>query len=221
VRDRARRLGPALALQTTTDDGDVGRDALGGDARRLELTGRPWTTVHQVHGAVAVVADGPGGRLDADADAIVTTAVDTPIAVFGADCSLIGLSSPEGVIAVAHAGWRGLAAGVIRTAAETMRALGATRLDVAVGPMIHPECYPFGAADLAGVVAALGDEVRATTPSGEPALDLPRGVARALDDVGATRALTLGRCTACEGGWYSFRARRDQARHALVLWRPA
>jgi hypothetical protein len=220
VGEGARWLGPALALQTAADDGDVGRDAPDGDSRRRALAGRPWTTVHQVHGNGVVVVDGPRGRLEDDADAIVTAAPDTPIAVFGADCSLIGFSSPEGVTAVAHAGWRGLAAGVIPAVADAMRTLGATRLEVAVGPMIHPECYPFGADDLDEVAAVLGDEVRATTPSGEPALDLPRGVTAALVAVGAEIAFTVGGCTACGGPWFSHRARRDVARHALVLWRP-
>jgi YfiH family protein len=221
VRNRAHPLGPALALQTVASDGDLGRDASDAAIRQRRLTGSAWTTVHQVHGARVVVVDGPNGRLDIESDGIVTAATDTPIAVLGADCSLIALASPEGVIGVAHAGWRGLAAGVISSVAAEMRLLGATSLEAAVGPMIHPECYPFGAEDLDRVAVVLGDRIRSTSTTGELALDLPGGVARALADIGATTSVTLGRCTACEGGWYSFRARRDRARHALVVWRPA
>jgi copper oxidase (laccase) domain-containing protein len=100
-----------------------------------------------------------------------------------------------------------------------MRALGATEIDAAVSPMIHPECYPFGAEDLDRVAGLLGDGVRSVTSSGAVALDLPRGVADALATEGVQVRHTLGGCTACEGGWYSYRARGEIARHALVISR--
>jgi YfiH family protein len=217
---RAVALGPALLIQTRASDGDVGRDAPGAQGRWTTLVGRPWTTAVQVHGRDVITVEGPVSGPVGEADGIVTAASDTPIAMFGADCALVAFSSPEGVIGVAHAGWRGLAAGIIPAEAASMRSLGASALEVAVSPMIHPECYEFGAADLDAVAALLGDRVRATTSSGAGALDLPSGVSDALDRVGAVRQATLGGCTAHEEGWFSFRARRQTERHALVLWRP-
>jgi YfiH family protein len=221
VGDRALALGRAWVLQTTASDGDLGREAPEVVARQTALTAVRWTTVQQVHGARVVVVDRPDGRLEQDADGIVTAAYDTPIAMMGADCSLIAFASPEGVTGVAHAGWRGLAAGVVAAVAEQMRLLGATAIEAAVGPMIHAECYAFGRDDLDRVAGVLGDAVRSTTTDGELALDLPAGVAHALDDAGVTRALTLGRCTACEGGWFSYRARIESERHALAVWLPS
>jgi YfiH family protein len=221
VDGRVLALGRSRLLQTTAGDGDFGRDAPGTPARQEALTGQVWTTVHQVHGADVVVVDRPRGRLELDADGIVTAAQDVPIAMMGADCSLIAFASPEGVTGIAHAGWRGLAAGVVAAVAEQMRLLGATSIEAAVGPMIHAECYAFGGEDLDRVAGVLGAGVRSTTAAGELALDLPAGVARALDDAGVTRACTLGRCTACEGGWFSYRARAESERHALAIWWPS
>ena len=159
--------------------------------------------------------------MDLDADAILTTATDLPIAMFGADCALIALVSDEGVIAIVHAGWRGLVQGVVERTVEAMRARGASGIHAYCSPMIHPECYEFSPADLDGLAARLGESVRAKTRWGSAALDLPRGVEDALFRAGVRGLESLGGCTACEGGWFSFRARGDDARHALVVWRSA
>ncbi len=216
----------AEAVQTARIDGDFARGAPNGIRRQLELTRSTWTTVRQVHGSAVLTVGHSAGADAGDADGIVTAEPNVPLAVVGADCALVALSSPEGVIGVAHAGWRGLAAGVIGATAGAMRALGATRLDAVVGPMIHPECYPFGAADLDRLAGLLGPGVRGATRDGDPAFDLPAAVATALDGAGVVRTATLGGCTACEEGstpgaprWFSHRARGDLGRHALVIWR--
>ena len=172
-----------------------------------------------MHGDRVVVVDAPSGSLPVDADASVTIAARTPVAVLGADCALVGLASPEGPVAVAHAGWRGALAGVLERTVEQMRLLGAVEVVAALGPCIHPECYEFGEADLDRVAGRFGDEVRATASTGRPALDLPRVVERSLARVGVARPTALAGCTACGGPWYSHRARGEVARHALVVWR--
>lgn len=188
--------------------------------RRLRAhVDRPWTFVHQVHGARVVVVDEPTGALVEDGDAVVSRSPDACLAVLGADCALVGLASPEGIIGAAHAGWRGLVAGVLEQAVTAMRDLGAGEVTAVLGPCIHAECYEFGADELDEVAAVLGAEVRAATPAGRPALDLVRGVRRALDGVGVRLAAEIGGCTACEGHWYSHRARAESSRHALAIWR--
>jgi YfiH family protein len=193
-------------------------DAVGAPERRRHIYDRPWTTTRQVHGARVVVIDSPQGALTLEADAIVTPAANVPIAMLGADCALIAFSSPEGVVAVVHAGWKGLVHGVIEATVAELRVLGATEITAACSPMIHPECYEFSPADLDAVVATLGEGVRGHTSAGRPALDLPAGVTQALHRAGVTQAKSLGGCTACEGDWFSFRARKDQGRHALLCW---
>jgi YfiH family protein len=222
VADRAIWLGPAKIIQTTSDDGDVGHAAIDRDRHRIAAVGHHrWTTVHQVHGSSVVVANDRGDRSDVDADGIVTTSADLPIALFGADCPLVALASPNGVVGLAHAGWRGLVAGIIPSVVSVMREHGANEIVAAVSPMIHPECYAFGADDLVLVTRALGGSVEGRTSGGELALDLPRGVELALHRAGVDSYRSLGGCTACEPGWFSWRARRDLGRHALVAWLPA
>ncbi len=130
----------------------------------------------------------------------------TALALLGADCALVALSSPEGVRGAAHAGWRGLAAGVIEETVSEMRRAGAGEIEAVTSPAIHPECYAFSPSDLDALVALLGEEVRGHTAGGEPALDLPRGVAGALRRAGVR---DLGALAGCEPGWFlAGRARR-------------
>lgn len=169
-----------------------------------------WATVHQVHGAVTVVADRPGPL--GDADAIVTTTPALRIAVRVADCAPIALLA-DGVVGVVHAGWRGLAAGVIPATLDAMRELGAGDIRAVLGPCIHAECYEFGVDELDGIAAQLGDEVRGTTSWGTPALDVVAAVRTFLPDVEDESV-----CTGCSPDHWSHRARGDQERQAVVAW---
>jgi YfiH family protein len=202
-------------------DGDVRSNAPGATATQVRLAGMEWTTVRQVHGANVIEIDAAIGASDLAADGIVTAAADTPIAMLGADCALIALASAEGPIGIAHAGWKGLIEGVIEATVQALRGLGATEIRAACSPMIHPECYEFSPSDLDEVAARLGEHVHSTTSAGKPALDLPAGVAEALRRADVEVVVSLGGCTACEGDWFSWRARREDARHGLVCWRPA
>ena len=106
----------------------------------------------QVHGAgVAVVhhADPDPRRHDgAHADIVVSDRQDVAIAVQVADCvPLLLADGRSGAVAAAHAGWRGMAAGVPRAAVESMaRELGSRPADLvaAIGPSIGPCCYEVG-----------------------------------------------------------------------------
>lgn len=154
----------------------------------------------------------PGEHAGDEADAAVTRVPDAKLAVRTADCVPIVLEG-EGVVGVVHAGWRGLAAGIVPATIDAMG--GATR--AIVGPHIRAGCYEFGSDDLDTVAAALGDRVRATTTWGTPALDLTAAVRAALhdDDIEISDA---GACTACTDVYFSWRARKDTARFATVAW---
>lgn len=104
--------------------------------------------VHQVHGAsVVVAASGRGTRLS-PADIIVTRDTAAAIAVQAADCvPLLMADRRIGVVAAAHAGWRGLAARVPQVAIQALtREFGSRPADmvVAVGPSIGACCYEVG-----------------------------------------------------------------------------
>jgi YfiH family protein len=172
-----------------------------------------------VHGAEVVLA-GPEMAQEADADALVADDPEVALAVFSADCATVALASPEGVMGAVHAGWKGVLAGVVGTAVDAVRALGATSVFAGLGPCIRAECYEFGPSDLDRVAAAVGPEVRATTRWGTAALDLPAAVAAALAASGADLVAADRTCTGCSPNHYSYRAAGSVERQALLVWRP-
>lgn len=212
--------GGATVCCTAASDGDLAAsDPATLAARRAAIIDRPWTSLRQVHGAGVVVVRDAGDGVGVEADAAVSADGDVALAVLTADCAPVALASPEGVIGVAHAGWRGLVAGVIGATVDAMRALGAGEIHAVVGPCIHPSCYSFSAGDLDAAVAAGGPELRGVDRLGGPALDLPAGVVAALGRAGALVHAESGICTACSAAHWSWRARRDTARQATVIWR--
>ena len=189
------------------------------EARRRAVKDAPWTWLRQVHGDTVVTVTAPGGGAGSKADASVTDGAARVLAVLTADCAPVALAGTGGVVGAVHAGWRGLTAGVIQRAVDVVRALGATDVRAVLGPCIRPECYEFGVADLDTVAATLGEGVRGVTASGRPALDVPAAVANALDAAGVTDFEDLGVCTACSEDYFSWRARGELARQAMVVWR--
>lgn len=189
-------------------------------ARWQEIAPRPWSWLRQVHGAGVVAVGEPGGGAGQRGDGLVSAHFGACLAVFTADCAPVALASPEGVMGVAHAGWRGLLAGVVGTTVRAMRALGATDVVAGLGPCVHPGCYEFSARDLDMVAAALGDAARGETAAGRPALDLPGAVRAALAAAGAELVAEVDSCTACSPDLFSHRAGADRARQAVVVWRP-
>lgn len=226
--DQALPLGPAKVRFTGRRHGDMGH---GGqyvfevsaevEARRRAVVDLPWVWLRQVHGHRVVTAARAGDGAGSRADAAVTAQAGCPLAVLTADCAPVALASEEGVVGAVHAGWAGLAGGVVQRTVEEMVALGA-RADSIVGllgPCIRPECYEFGDSDLALVASRLGDGVRSRTTRGRPALDIPAAVRAALGAAGVTTLEDVGACTACSDDYFSWRARRDKERQAMVVWR--
>jgi len=190
--------------------------------RQLAATGRPWVLVDQVHGTDVHRADvhRPMGHGDASvrADVLVATAPSSPaLAVWAADCAPVALIGHGGTMVLAHAGWRGLAAGVLDVAVDALQDDPVSH--AVLGPVIHPCCYAFGVEDAArvahGVGAAVDDVV--TSLHDRPALDVPAAVAAALARRGVALDV-IGPCTGCDDRWYSHRVRGDAGRHALVAW---
>lgn len=203
-------------------EGDLRPAEPDGGGRLLALAGRPVSWLRQVHGARVVVVHGAGPVEGEEGDALVAGSPRGALAVLTADCAPLALASPEGVLAAVHAGWAGLLAGVVPAAVGAMRAMGATRIEAALGPCIRAECYEFGPADLARVADALGAAVEGVSSAGRPSLDLPAAVGSALAAAGATLVADAGVCTACEAGrYYSYRARGEAERQAMLLWRAA
>ncbi|MGI8752604.1 MAG: polyphenol oxidase family protein [Acidimicrobiales bacterium] len=200
-------------------DGDLAGSGPAVERRRQQVVGLPWTVLHQVHGHQVMVVGSPGEGSGAQADGAVTAVPGAAVAVLTADCAPVALASDEGVIGVAHAGWRGLGAGVVAETVEVMRSLGATHIQAVLGPCIRTACYPFGADDLEDVVRRTGPEVRGLDRAGHPALDVTAGVMAALRRAGVDDVDDVGTCTGCSDVHWSWRQGRDQGRQATVVWR--
>jgi polyphenol oxidase len=182
------------------------------------------TWLKQPHGAEVVVVETPGQHRGASVDAAVTATPGAVLVVRTADCAPVLMeghtADGQKVLGVAHAGWKGIAFDVIGQTVATMRSLGAVTVTGWLGPCIGPECYEFGVGQLKEFDRVLGVSIRGETSWGTPSLDLPKGVQVRLAEAGATWGGLLNgwTCTACDTSRYSFRARRDQGRHALIAW---
>jgi copper oxidase (laccase) domain-containing protein len=218
VADRTLIVGATEQTDGDLHPGRVEADVL--RRRQCGLVGSTWAMLDQHHGADVHIV-GPDvptpWPLVAAGDVLVAPAgVSVPLAVWAADCAPIVLLGADGTRVAAHAGWRGLAAGVIDAALDAVGAVDAAVL----GPCIHTCCYEFAMGDLEEVAATVGlgsDEVRGQTSWGTPALDVPATVSALL----ARRNITLdvsGPCTGCDLRFRSHRRRGDVARHAVVTW---
>jgi YfiH family protein len=190
-----------------------------GDARtdeaaraRFSAVGSPpaWAYVSQVHGARVVTATRAGHL--GDGDAIVTVTPDLAITVATADCVPIAIEG-VGFTSIVHAGWRGLAAGVIPATLAAIRRLGLTPLRAAVGPAIGPCCYEVGS----DVLDSLRSH-RATTTWGTDSVDLVGAVISQLQPLDPW---VSGRCTMTDGDLFSYRRDRTKARQVAVAWLPS
>jgi YfiH family protein len=127
--------------------------------------------------------------------------------VFVADCLPVALRGSKGV-AMVHAGWRGLAGGILAAAAEAVEATAA-----AIGPGIGPCCYEVGG-EVLGAFADLPEVARGRM------LDLPEVARQLLGRAGVERVESTGLCTSCEPELF-FSHRRDDGRtgrQAGIAW---
>lgn len=142
-----------------------------------------------------------------EADGHVVRSPDTAPLVFVADCLPVALSGPQGV-AMVHAGWRGLAGGILAAGAE---AVGAT--SAAIGPGIGPCCYEVGE-EVLGAFSELDGVAEGRM------LDLPEVARQLLARAGVERVESAGLCTSCEEELF-FSHRRDRGRtgrQAGISW---
>ena len=104
-------------------------------------------SAHQTHSATALIVDGPVADPQPQADALVTATPDLAVAVLSADCQPVLMADREaGVVAAAHAGWRGALSGILEATIAAMETLGAQRgrIHAAIGPSISQRAYEVG-----------------------------------------------------------------------------
>jgi polyphenol oxidase len=176
--------------------------------------------LEQVHGTDVCVVDGESPSTPR-ADAIVTRAANIVLAIMVADCLPVLLTTEDGsVIAAAHAGWRGLAAGVLENTVAAMETPSA-RLHAWLGPCIGLEYFEVGAEVRAAFIAA-GDDAKnfRANPQGKFQCDLV-AIARArLERIGIASVTGGQWCTAADPvRFYSHRRDQRTGRMAALLWR--
>ncbi|SDT29553.1 peptidoglycan editing factor PgeF [Pseudomonas oryzae] len=200
----------------------VGDDpaAVAENRRRLQqLLGCRPAWLSQVHGVAVVEAD-PAQVAEADASWSATPGVTCT--VMTADCLPVLFCDRAGTrVAAAHAGWRGLAAGVLEA---TVAALGCPAGEVLVwlGPAIGPQAFEVGAEVRAAFVAQHAEAAVAFVPSVNPGrfmADLYRLARIRLAAVGVTAVYGGGLCTYGDAErFYSFRREPRTGRLASLVW---
>jgi YfiH family protein len=183
-------------------------------ARVRDLVGRPLAMVRQVHGAIVHRAENvPELPNLAQGDGLVTADTDRAAVVLVADCLPVAVAG-AGAVAMLHAGWRGLSAGVVAAGLASLRQQGDGPFEAAVGPGIRACCYEVGP-EVHEAFGSYGARVRRGNN-----LDLA-AVARAqLQQAGVEVVHDVGLCTACHPELF-FSHRRDRGltgRQSGIAW---
>jgi len=202
-------------------------DAVGANRARLQarLPGHPaW--ISQVHGADVVDAGlvQPGAPVQVG-DASFATQTGVVCAILTADCLPVLLASLDGkVVGAAHAGWRGLAGGVLASTVAAMRRAGAGEITAWLGPAIGPDAFEVGPDVKDAFEAALpGEAACAFRPypdrEGKYLADIYALARRMLARDGIVRVHGGERCTFSDAErFYSFRRDRVTGRQASLIW---
>lgn len=212
--------GPWASLNLGSAVGDAPESVATNRALLDALLPGPARWLRQVHGNRVVRAESVVAPEEADAS--VTSAEGVVCAVQMADCLPVLFASVDGSrIAAAHAGWRGLAAGVLENTLEALECAPAG-LIAWLGPAIGPECFEVGEdvrqAFVTGDVGA--GACFQPRKGGKWLADLPGLARRRLLAAGLTRIHGGGLCTFSDAGrFFSHRRDRVTGRMAALIWR--
>lgn len=177
--------------------------------------------LRQVHGTGVRRFDAAPTGEEPEADAAVTSVPGVVLAILTADCLPVVLAARDGSeVAAAHAGWRGLAAGMLETTVAAMRT-PPDRLIAWLGPAAGPQAYEIGAEVREAFVAGDAGAALAFVPTrpGHWRVDLYALARRRLAASGVTGVHGGGLCTISEPARF-FSHRRDgrSGRLATLAW---
>lgn len=217
-------IGPYASLNLGTGTGDD-QPKVRENRRRLRalLPAEPrW--LRQVHGTDVVCADTVGEPCAADAS--WTAAPGVVCAVLVADCLPVLLAERHGrVVAAAHAGWRGLAAGVVENTVAALGAAGVAPRDLVawLGPAIGPDAFEVGGEVLEAFRSVDHSAPAAFRPgrgqSGRWLADLYMLGRQRLARAGVHEVRGGGLCTMSDPArFYSYRRERATGRMAALIW---
>jgi YfiH family protein len=168
-----------------------------------------------VHGTnVLRITSAPAGNGDLpEADGQATALPGVAPMVLVADCLPIAVAG-EGAVALLHAGWRGLAAGIVEEGVQAVRELGAREpLAAAIGPGAGACCYEVGAEVHAAFAGEGADARRGRN------LDMKSIARRQLERAGVDTVHDADLCTICGDEFFSHRRDRGvTGRQAGIAW---
>jgi polyphenol oxidase len=179
-------------------------------ARRYQVHG---TTVVRICGDSDIPApDADAAQSPVEADGHATSIAGIGVMVLAADCLPVALGN-EGAVAMVHAGWRGLAAGVLEEGVRALRELsGDGDIAAIVGPGAGPCCYEVGEEVHAAFAGAHRSERR---------IDLKALARDRLHAAGVTDVQDVSVCTICDARFFSHRRESTRAgRQAGIAWLP-
>jgi len=233
--------GAASGLNLGLHCGDDARAVAINRARLAAGLPSPPRWLQQVHGVAVHVAQAnsargasrPAGERKGSADdaclpcadAAVTAQAGVVLAVLTADCLPVLLSTASGAaVGVAHAGWRGLAGGVIERSVRALRTLDAHEAEVIawLGPAIGPRAFEVGEDVWRAFCDQDPDSAACLAPTGRAGkwhADLYRLARLRLARAGVTRVSGGGYCTVSEPRrFYSHRGQGGGGRMATLIW---
>ncbi len=191
------------------------------------LTAVQVVSPYQVHGChVARVGLAEGGTVIPETDALVTNTQGVALLMRFADCTpVLFYDAPHKAIGLAHAGWRGAAAGVVVATIRAMREMFDTLpqdLWVGIGPSIGLDHYAVGPEVIEAIRKTLPPDSREVVnrQGDQWYLDLPHVVEVQAQSAGVTHIERSNICTACHlDEWYSHRAEHGATgRFGVLMW---
>jgi YfiH family protein len=187
-------------------------------ARRIGLDLAQAAIPNQVHGQNVELA--VAGRVHKETDGLFTADPSVVLSLQVADCAPVFFHHPgTGFRGLVHAGWRGLAGGVLEAGVELLHAQGIdlSRVTVAIGPTIEMACYEVGAE----VVERFPATVWKPNSHGRFQLDLVKAVNEKLAAAGipAESIQSMGVCTVCDTRCHSYRRDGQKAGRMVAFYR--
>lgn len=175
----------------------------------------------QVHGTQVV--DAAVAHAVPEADASISSQPGVVCAIMTADCLPVLLCDVAGtVVGAAHAGWRGLAQGVLENTVQAMRGKGAGEITAWLGPAIGPKAFEVGADVRDAFMQRLPESETAFVPGLEKNKYLADIYALArlrLHALNVTRVYGGEFCTVTESErFYSYRRDKTTGRMATLIW---
>ena len=198
------------------DDGDRVAENRARAMRQVALDPANLVTAHQIHSQRVVLVEEPWARTGApEVDAMVTTHRGIALGILHADCAPVLFADAEaGVVAAAHAGWRGMLDGVLEATLQEMQGHGAdlSRVAAAIGPCIGQASYEVGPEFRSRFIEADSANGKFFAASSARAqhfqFDLEGYAGHRLTRAGVRRIERLARDTCAEPGvFFSYRRR--------------